>query len=353
MPKHLAPTTAPPSSTTTTQQPQPHAKTLRENATRRLSRSPHPYHRLKSELPHPFERVTASASSSCLHSTAQQHDDDDERQGGLKGAYKDSTGSESGTEADDEHFLKGLPAPKPRLHKGLRGEDGTVSSSPSPRLSPVEHSFSGVRSPISLRKQKSAVGVESEEERAAAKEKYRQKRRIEVVRRSAEAGLLIIALVLMCLDSGVRRLLWHWKKGIPQHFCKLRNANMCRTTGAIHNDSCSDSSIPSAFITKYPSFKSVERTILDSTACCVRSGSTALPTTTYSYCQLITIGGYMGESVAVYNTWSRFITTTLDTFDRWSRRIESDTMGAGVHSTACHGEHWLPAERRVEKESMA
>lgn len=215
MPEHLAaPTTAPPSSTTTTQQPQPHAKTLRENATRRLSRSPHPYHRLKSELPHPSQRLTASASSSSLHSTAK-HNDDDEGQGGYKGAYKDSTGSESGTEADDEHFLKGLPAPKPRLHKGLRGEDGTVSSSPSPRLSPVEHSFSSARSAVSARKQKAAATVESEEERAATTEKYRQRRRIEVIRRSAEAGLLVIALGLICLDSGARKLLWYWRKGIP------------------------------------------------------------------------------------------------------------------------------------------
>ena len=210
MPEHLASQIAPPSTST---QPQPHAKTLRENAARRLSRSPHPYHRQKSELPHPSERLTARASSSSLHSTI--HDDNANGEtAGFKGAYKDSTGSDSGTEADDEHFLKGLPAPKLRLHKGLREGDDTVSGSPSPRLSPVEPSFSTARSSKLGRKQKGLVGIDSEEERAVAKEKYKQKRRIEVVRRSAEAGLLVVTFGLICLNTGVRALLWQWKRGI-------------------------------------------------------------------------------------------------------------------------------------------
>ena len=50
---------------------------------------------------------------------------------------KESTpGSESGTEADDEHFLKGLPAPKVKLHKGLRGRNELLSASGSPLPSP-------------------------------------------------------------------------------------------------------------------------------------------------------------------------------------------------------------------------
>ncbi|CAK7263207.1 dolichol kinase [Sporothrix epigloea] len=46
---------------------------------------------------------------------------------------KDSVpGSDSGTEADDEHFLKGLPAPRSRPHKGLRGMSEEFSGASTP-----------------------------------------------------------------------------------------------------------------------------------------------------------------------------------------------------------------------------
>ena len=43
----------------------------------------------------------------------------------------------SGTEADDEHVLKGLPAPRLRLHKGLRGKNEVVSGTSTPILPPT------------------------------------------------------------------------------------------------------------------------------------------------------------------------------------------------------------------------
>lgn len=209
MPEHLAPT--PPQ-----QQPQPHAKTLREDALRRFSRSPHPYHRLKSELPHASERLAATASSSQV-SLSSAHEEYVES--GFHGAYKDSTGSDSGTEADDEHFLKGLPAPRLKSHKGVRGEDGTPSSSPSPRLSPTElheGSFRGLGTP---RRQTLPKSVASEEETRKAAEKLRQKRRVEIVRRTGEATLLLAGGGIVCLDPRVRWMLWFWRKGMVIIVC--------------------------------------------------------------------------------------------------------------------------------------
>ncbi|PQE26028.1 phosphatidate cytidylyltransferase protein [Rutstroemia sp. NJR-2017a BBW] len=132
MPEQLKPITPTPS----------HAQTLRENAVRRrLSRSPHPYHKHNFELPYASEKVITSVlpAPSPLRSA---HNTDEDEQGSstvrvmLDGRIE-STNSDSGTEADDEHFLKGLPAPKIKAHKGLRGENGLSSSSPSPLLSPA------------------------------------------------------------------------------------------------------------------------------------------------------------------------------------------------------------------------
>ncbi|KHO01418.1 Phosphatidate cytidylyltransferase [Metarhizium album ARSEF 1941] len=103
------------------------------DALRALDRSPHPYHHQSSELPHLSERFTT-------HTLA--------RDGRDHGAHltltrladfskESSPATESGTEADDEHFLKGLPAPKSRLHKGLRDYDEPISGLTTPVPSPA------------------------------------------------------------------------------------------------------------------------------------------------------------------------------------------------------------------------
>ena len=48
-------------------------------------------------------------------------------------------GSDSGTEADDEHFLKGLPAPRSKLHKGLRGMNEVLSGVSTPLRPAFSH----------------------------------------------------------------------------------------------------------------------------------------------------------------------------------------------------------------------
>ncbi len=128
---------------------------------RLLSRSPHPYHHKNADLLHPADRIAplsptrtlrprprpnvpsqAVSSSSGLRasttpsaSTAMPsliHS-------ALAGFFgKDSTpASDSGTEADDEHFLKGLPAPRAKPHKGLRGMNEVLSGSSTPLLLPT------------------------------------------------------------------------------------------------------------------------------------------------------------------------------------------------------------------------
>jgi len=189
-----------------------HAQTLREEAGKRLSRSPHPYHKQRFELPFSLERLNANGTPS-LRSTQTP---DDEGQGsprGLPEEYRESPNSDSGTEADDEHFLKGLPAPKLRPHKGLRGGDGSPSSSPSPLLSPVllEGDKGTRRVPG---RTSAAIGAVNEEEARKVVEKIRQKRRVEVIRRATEAGILLFVGSILCLNTGVKELLWVWKRGM-------------------------------------------------------------------------------------------------------------------------------------------
>lgn len=119
---------------------------------RLLSRSPHPYHHRNTDLLHPADRLHA-------HITVVNDDTADLVDVGTSHArrdrpaplsspgsalslvsfassfLKDSTpASDSGTEADDEHFLKGLPAPRSKPHKGLRGMNEVLSGMSTPLL---------------------------------------------------------------------------------------------------------------------------------------------------------------------------------------------------------------------------
>jgi hypothetical protein len=196
-------------------QPLSHAQTLREEAGRRLSRSPHPYHRQQFELPYSSERFSSNAPPprSPLRSTQNTDDEGQENIRSPAVGYRESN-SDSGTEADDEHFLKGLPAPKIRPHKGLRNADGSPSSSPSPLLSPVIFEEDVQRIPGYLRKASAALAAQNEEDAAKVSEKLRRKRKVEVVRRVTEVAILIFVGGILCLHRDVRDLMRSWKRGI-------------------------------------------------------------------------------------------------------------------------------------------
>lgn len=204
MPEHLKPI-----------QPLSHAQILREEAGRRLSRSPHPYHRQQFELPHSSERFNPNVLPTPAPSRSTQHTDDEGHANirqSLAG-YRESN-SDSGTEADDEHFWKGLPAPKVRPHKGLRNADGSLSSSPSPLLSPVILHDDIQDIPGFIRKTSAASAAQNEGDARKAVEKLRRKRRVEIVRRTTEAALLLFVGGVLCLNREVRDVLRTWERGV-------------------------------------------------------------------------------------------------------------------------------------------
>lgn len=198
--------------------PQSHAQNQREEALRRLSRSPHPYHRQHSELPHASERIGGYAYAPTRQSplvSRQNTDDDDEddeheRTRLSPRRYHDPTPSDSGTEADDEHFLKGLPAPRIRPHKGLRGSDGIYSASPSPLPSPAFQD--GYLSRQMGYAHANALTCKGETARKAT-DKFRRKRRVEIIRRISETAILGCVGGIICLNSEVKQLIWLWRRG--------------------------------------------------------------------------------------------------------------------------------------------
>ncbi|PKS05326.1 hypothetical protein jhhlp_008700 [Lomentospora prolificans] len=188
-PEHLYPTRQPASN------PNPDAS--EEANLRLLSRSPHPYHRQNFELLQPTDRIEYTGRP--RPALAPRSDDLDTSNPRLP---KDSPlGSDSGTEADDEHFLKGLPAPRAKPHKGLRGRNEALSGASTPLLSPTipEHHVEelGGKLPEAIKGDR-RLGID----------RVRQARH--VVRRYIEVALLAGLIMMVLSNRSVQpiRKLW-------------------------------------------------------------------------------------------------------------------------------------------------
>ncbi|GAP89071.1 putative phosphatidate cytidylyltransferase [Rosellinia necatrix] len=138
---------------------------------RLLSRSPHPYHHRTSELLNP-------SSSYVVGRTPPPPTD-------------------SGTEADDEHFLKGLPAPG-RLHKGVRGRHDISSGASTPFLAPYTPPDEEIRRVASLGAKRNTSWDQTS---SAGTDRWRQKKVREAIRRCTE--LLIICALGLFVYSNV------------------------------------------------------------------------------------------------------------------------------------------------------
>ncbi len=146
---------------------------------RKFSRSPHPYHRRGMSL------------------LNQQDEDEEPRQPSNKGneLLCGISSSESGTEADDERgrFLKGLPAPLLRSHKGLRDtpfEDSTAQPSPSASPPPIESNDLQLVPQVRAKHDTWVVNEGTAEQ--TIREKYTKRKRSEVVRRITETVLFFV-----------------------------------------------------------------------------------------------------------------------------------------------------------------
>lgn len=158
------------------------------------TRTPKPYYRQSFELLEPSERLVHRAATVAL-SQSQPYP---------TSAHSSNPTSDSGTEADDEHFLKGLPAPKNRLHKGLRGRNEPLSGTSTPLLSPNAVDEDGRDPDLNPR-----PGVSIRTKKTAAE---RARRRKEVIRRGAEVLLLACQGLLVASNHDVQPFLQTHRK---------------------------------------------------------------------------------------------------------------------------------------------
>lgn len=143
-----------------------------------LSRTPQPYHRRGGSLS--IRKPQSSDNGS------------EKSSGNTPPPVSRSDSSESGTEADDEKgpFLKGLPAPPPRVHKGLRGTSpAQLTPIPSPPSTPPAYvQADGYEYFKADRKSDKASQRISEQNKEY--ETYKRRKRKEIVRRCTELSLL-------------------------------------------------------------------------------------------------------------------------------------------------------------------
>ncbi|KAJ2904304.1 Dolichol kinase sec59 [Zalerion maritima] len=183
-----------------------------QDSLRLLSRSPHPYHHRSSELPFPADQLEDSDPSTPANTTPPATSP--RHVTSFPSFAKDSgPSSDSGTEADDEHFLKGLPASRVLLHKGLRGRNEALSGSSTPLLSPAILEEEGRR--ISFPLQRDAV----ESGRRTIAETARRKK--EVIRRSAECLVLACLAFIWQTDSDVKDTTRTWSREILSEYLAI------------------------------------------------------------------------------------------------------------------------------------
>jgi hypothetical protein len=191
-------------------------------------RSPHPYLRRKDEIRKPSPDRLAASSGAIRNRPSPPNGtmiDADGRKR-RKASSRSQSPSESGTEADDEgySFVKALPPPPLRPHKGLR-ETEQGRGGLSPLLTPTQIDDEGRKFSngyFTDKKRGSQRGEPSftDEEARAARQKYLKRRRNELVRRATETALLagIGALAVSGCNCWGRLLGWH-RGEIPTFQC--------------------------------------------------------------------------------------------------------------------------------------
>lgn len=115
--------------------------------------------------------------------------------------------SESGTEADDEHFLLGVPTSRTKHKKELEQLERTISATSASELSDEQDGAN---------KRKSAKDTKVQEKRTTM-EAFSKRRRIELLRRVSEVGLLVgLGCIVYSADEQKQGKIW--KTGMSFQF---------------------------------------------------------------------------------------------------------------------------------------
>jgi hypothetical protein len=172
---------------------------------RLLSRSPHPYHHLNNELLHPADRIAYNGSSLYRRRLVKEASGRAAQllSPGNSFSKESSFGSDSATEADDEAVLKSLPAPRTRLHKGLRGQNEALSGSSTPLFAPpiAQHHVAELGEKL----------ASTQAEWRLSAERVRRNRNL--LRRFLEVGILVTLGLTVISTHEVQLSLKLWSRG--------------------------------------------------------------------------------------------------------------------------------------------
>lgn len=167
------------------------------------SRSPHPYRRRSEHLlsPPPLNYSGASSPMILTPPCSRQHTDDELynlSRTGYDPRHQRNTSDDSGTEADDEHFLKGLPAPKHLTRRQL----DTISA----------------QSEAEMRQHQVLYDFASENSSRLQQYGTRYERYRELARRSIEMVLIVLVIGLATSGVDVKDWMKDWSQGIAAQF---------------------------------------------------------------------------------------------------------------------------------------
>jgi hypothetical protein len=185
-------------------------------------RSPHPYLRHKDEIrkPSPDRSLKPNGATRRRPSPSNRSISDADGRKRRKTSSQSQSPSESGTEADDEaySFVKALPPPPLRPHKGLRETASSGHGALSPLLTPTQIDDEGRKYSeeyFAEKKRRTRRGEPSltDEEAKAARQKYLQRRRMELARRATETAELIAMGLLAISGCNCWEQLLGWHRG--------------------------------------------------------------------------------------------------------------------------------------------
>jgi dolichol kinase len=200
---------------------------------RELTRSPHPYLRHGSQINQQSRLSSGSehnTRSSPMVSQQRRHSESPSSENTTASTASETgvgarasvavsvTGSESGTEADDERpdFMRLLPPPTTRPRKGLKVGERSEEAF----LSPSQLDDEGRDEEGYFRRRKGVTG-ESEEARNSREQEEQEKlyrRRLhEFARRSSEVALVGVIVLLVLCGEGVWATAWEWRLELLSH----------------------------------------------------------------------------------------------------------------------------------------
>ncbi|KAK7546935.1 hypothetical protein IWX50DRAFT_567963 [Phyllosticta citricarpa] len=234
------------------------------SALRILSRSPHPYHRRQSQRRQrprldttataPVQHAHLSSTSASASASASSPDDYDDlatksastlgfsgRTPLSRSPHSSESQSQSGSEADDEaySFVKPLPAPPYRPHKGLMadgaaadGEGAVVRH--SALLTPSVLEDEGRRLAERLKRARARMKKEGDGEADAEeddgvrreRERWLRRRRAELLRRGCEVALLGVIGAIVFAGGSKKKALDAWSRGMISSSLFRKNAHV-------------------------------------------------------------------------------------------------------------------------------